>query len=45
VEYRKPELVLAGQAESLVLGAKNGSNDPGAPSSSPRNPVSLEFED
>jgi hypothetical protein len=44
MDYTKPELILIGQAESLVLGVKLGMGDPGNPISS-HVPGSLEFED
>jgi hypothetical protein len=46
MEYRKPELILTGLAESLVLGAPMSGNDPEPHTSGhSQTPSSLEFED
>lgn len=45
VEYSKPELILAGQADSVVLGSGNPTpGDPGPPGTTSL-PAVLEFED
>jgi hypothetical protein len=45
MEYSKPELVLTGQAESLVLGAGSGNNDPSVTFNPSFSSSVLEFED
>lgn len=46
MEYTKPELVLTGQAESLVLGhTGHPRSDPGGSPADPSLNSALEFED
>jgi hypothetical protein len=45
MEYTKPELVLTGQAESLVLGSMGSGGDPNSFPTSSRFAPDLEFED
>jgi hypothetical protein len=44
MEYARPELILIGQAESLILGGPSGMGDPGSAETS-HAPSILEFED
>jgi len=46
MEYSKPELILTGQAEDLVLGGSPNPGDPANPGSNAHQASSiLEFED
>jgi hypothetical protein len=44
MEYKKPELLFIGQAETLVLGSSGPQNDPAAPELHSGSSA-LEFED